>query len=259
MSTYIPAYKGYIADVPRVWFKRCDGRIFYFDEITQANASANVQYTEINAGWSLFPVAYLPGQSTMEISMTSGQFNGELFALANGTNFEADENYETFYTEHLTPDATSHAVTLKHTPKEATVSIAGMTEGTQAADETQEANATFAVDGATVTFPASIEGPVEISYVYVVDGAHVAMIDNKTSAIGEAVFKWPVYNSGDDCTEASIKGYVIMHVFRCRVTQMPGFDTSYKSAATNSVTWATLDAKRDDDKAYSIAYVGVDA
>jgi type 1 glutamine amidotransferase len=35
--TYIPAYKGYIADVPRVWFKRCsDGRVFYFDEITQA-------------------------------------------------------------------------------------------------------------------------------------------------------------------------------------------------------------------------------
>lgn len=56
MSTYIAAYKGYIADVPRVWFRRCDGRIFYFDEITQANASPNVQYTEINAGWSLFPM-----------------------------------------------------------------------------------------------------------------------------------------------------------------------------------------------------------
>ena len=34
-----------------------------------------------------------------------------------------------------------------------------------------------------------------------------------------------------------------------------GFDTSYKSAATNSVTWATMDPKRDDGKAYSIAYV----
>ena len=30
-----------------------------------------------------------------------------------------------------------------------------------------------------------------------------------------------------------------------------------KSAATNSVTWATMDAKRDDGKAYSIAYVNI--
>jgi len=262
MSTYIPAYKGYIADVPRVWFKRCDGRIFYFDEITQANASPNVQYTEINAGWSLFPVAYLPGQSTMEISMTSGQFNAELFALANGTEFKhikgTDEDaYKTFTTEHLKPDATSHAVTLKYTPTENSVSVAGMDQGTTAADEAEGKNATFSVSGTTVTFPASIpaDKEVEISYEYIVEDAHVAKIDNATSAIGEAVFKWPVYNSGEDCTDASIKGYLIMHVYRCRVTQMPGFDTSYKSAATNSVTWATMDAKRDDGKAYSLAYV----
>lgn len=261
MSTYISAYKGYIADVPRVWFKRCDGRIFYFDEITQANASPNVQYTEINAGWSLFPVAYLPGQSTMEISMTSGQFNAELFALANGTEFEKSTTYKTFTTEHLIPDATAHTVTLAHVPTENSVSIAGMDQGTTAADEVVAAegvepkNATFAVNEGVITFPASIAKEVEISYEYVVEEAHVAMIDNATSAIGEAVFKWPVYNSGEDCTDASIKGYLIMHVYRCRVTQMPGFDTSYKSAATNSVTWATMDPKRDDGKAYSIAYV----
>ena len=267
MSTYIAAYKGYIADVPRVWFKRCDGRIFYFDEITQANASPNVQYTEVNAGWSLFPVAYLPGQSTMEISMTSGQFNADLFALANGTSFGADASYTTYTTEHQTPDASTHAVTLANTPVANSISIAGMEEGTNAAEETPgtpasgddpevpPTNAKFAVSGKVITFPSSITGEVEISYEYVVSDAKVAQIDNATSAIGEAVFKWPVYNSGEDCTDAAVKGYVIMKVYRCRVTQMPGFDTSYKSAATNSVTWATMDAKRDDGKAYSIAYV----
>lgn len=49
MSTYVPAYKGYIADVPVVWFKRCDGKIFYFDEITQANATPQTNFTEVNA------------------------------------------------------------------------------------------------------------------------------------------------------------------------------------------------------------------
>lgn len=32
MATYMPSYGGYIADVPKFWFKRCDGRIFHFDE-----------------------------------------------------------------------------------------------------------------------------------------------------------------------------------------------------------------------------------
>ena len=49
MATYIPAYKGYIADVPRVWFKRCDKRVFYFDEITQCQATPNTQFIDINA------------------------------------------------------------------------------------------------------------------------------------------------------------------------------------------------------------------
>ena len=90
MATYVAAYKGYIADVPQVWFKRCDGEVFHFDEITQASANPQTNFTEINAGWSLYPVAYLPGQSTMEISMTSGQFNAELFSMANKVNFATD-------------------------------------------------------------------------------------------------------------------------------------------------------------------------
>ena len=165
-------------------------------------------------------VAYLPGQSTMEISMTSGQFNAELFALANGANFAADAAYTTYATEHLTPDASAHTITLANTPLANTVSIAGLTEGDQAGENT------FAVSAKVITLPEDVTGQVEVSYEYTVTGANVAMIDNATSAIGEAVFKWPVYNSGEDCTDASIKGYVIMKVFRCRVTQMPGFDTS---------------------------------
>lgn len=214
MATYIPAYKGYIADVPRVWFRRCDKRIFYFDEITQANVSPQTNYTEVNAGWSQYPVAYLPGQGTLEATMTSGQFNAELFALANGANFEADANYTTFTTEHPAYDSTAKTLTLQHTPVAGTVSIAGV----DAED--------FSVAAAVITFSEALGGvnngdQVEVSYEYQVTGAHVIQVDNKTSAIGEAVFKWPVYNAGDDCTESSIKGYVVMHLYRCRVTAMP--------------------------------------
>ncbi len=50
-NTYVPAYKGYIADVPQVWFKRCDGEVFHYDEITQASVNPQTNFTEINAGW----------------------------------------------------------------------------------------------------------------------------------------------------------------------------------------------------------------
>lgn len=33
MATYNPALKGYVADVPKVVMKRCDGAKFYFDEL----------------------------------------------------------------------------------------------------------------------------------------------------------------------------------------------------------------------------------
>ena len=220
-NTYVPAYKGYIADVPQVWFKRCDGEVFHYDEITQASVNPQTNFTEINAGWQLYPVAYLPGQSTMEISMTSGQFNAELFAMANKTKFAADASFTTFKTENLTPDATTHKVTLAETPVDGSVAIRGL-----------ELTTDFTVSGKEVTFTSeTITGPVEISYEYTVADANVIKIDNKSAATGEAVMKWPVYGAGDDCTDNAVKGYVVLRMYRCRVTQMPGFDTSYKSAA----------------------------
>ena len=47
MATFNQALKGYIADVPRVIFKRCDGAKFYFDELTAATVTANVETTDI--------------------------------------------------------------------------------------------------------------------------------------------------------------------------------------------------------------------
>lgn len=65
MSTYVKDFNGYIADVPKAYFTRCgDKRRFTFDKLTAATVTPNIQTTDINAGWSLFPVAQLPGQST---------------------------------------------------------------------------------------------------------------------------------------------------------------------------------------------------
>lgn len=50
-GTYIEAFGGYIADVARMWFKRCgDNRVFYFDELTNVSVAPQINTTEINAG-----------------------------------------------------------------------------------------------------------------------------------------------------------------------------------------------------------------
>lgn len=141
-----------------------------------------------------------------------------------------------------------------------TVSIRGLTETASTVEsgkfKVTSVEATQSVPAhSDIEFYTDETGPIEISYEYTIDTANVIKIDNKSAATGEAVMKWPVYGAGDDCTDNAVKGYVILRMYRCRVTQMPGFDTSYKSAATNAVTFSAMDAKKDDGEIYEIAYV----
>lgn len=261
MATFNQSLKGYIADVPRVVFKRCDGAKFYFDELTAATVSAEIQTTEINAGWSLFPVAVLPGQSTFTMNFTSGKFDTNLFSMANAIKdvpeSEADHAWRTNSTyvmsagERHTPD-TNHKITLQHTPVEGSLYIAGMEPVTTQTGTIISGK--YLVSGNEVTFSASDDIDfVDVVYDYQRE-VREAIITNKESAIGEAVCMWPVYGSGDDCTEADIIGYYVVKVFRARITQVPGMDTSYKTAATFQFELQALDAKRNDEGAYSTAY-----
>ena len=261
MPAYVKEFNGYIADVPRIWFKRCDGRVFYFDEITNATVSPQVNYTEINAGWSLYPVAYLPGQSTFEMSITSGKFEADLFVMTNATNFEDNASYQMPITEILTPDG-SNEVELAHVPVTGSVSIAGLEETAQTVT-TGKFKVTVTTSGsaqtAKITFYAGdIADTVTISYFYTV-AAREANIDNRSSARGEAIMKYPVYGSGENCTDSSIIGYVLVRVYNARVTTQPGFDASYKSPNTFQFTLAAMDAKRPDEATYSIAFVDKNA
>ena len=229
MATYNAALKGYVADVPKVVFRRCDGHAYAFTELTAATVSANIDTMDINAGWSLFPVAVLPGSSTFTMSFTSGQFDANLFAMANKVDYAANANYEMDTNERHTPDASTHKITLLHTPVTGSIFIDGMEEVTGSGTVTE---GKYLVNGAEITFSASDDiDYVDVIYKYV-QAAQEAIITNKESAIGECSCIWPVYGSGDDCSESAIAGYYVVKVFRARITAIPGMDTSYKSAAT---------------------------
>lgn len=262
MATYVAKFRGYIADVPKVIFDRCDGKRFAFDELTAATVTPNIETTPINAGWSMYPVAVLPGQSSFEMTLTSGQFDAELFSMANKVDYvhrggTGEETYALATSERYNVGA-DNVITLDHVAVPGTIYISGLeetseqtvAEGTYKVGTTQGDNAKT-----TITFAAADSLKfVEVVYDYEQE-AMEAIIDNKSSAIGQAACIWPVYGSGDDCTESDIIGYYVVKVFRARITTAPGFDTSYKSAATFQLTLTALDAKRNDGGCYSTAYI----
>jgi len=181
----------------------------------------------LNGGWSLFPLAVLPGQSTFTMSFTSAQFDADMFAMANKTEYKANANYEMDTAERHDLKA-DHTIELLQTPVAGSIYIANMEETT----ETTVPSGKYKVAEKTITFSADDDIDfVDVVYKYVKE-VQEAIITNKESAIGEASCIWPVYGSGDDCTESDIIGYYVVKVFRARITTVPGMDTSYKSAAT---------------------------
>ena len=170
--------------------------------------------------------------------------------MANATDYQSNANYAMPTSERHEIDA-NHQITLLETPIDGSVSIRGMEEVDTAPTKAGE----FQVNAETkkVTFYETEEGTIEVIYDYA-KAVQEAIIDNKSSAIGEASCVWPVYGSGDDCSESAIIGYYIVKVFRARITTAPGFDSSYKSAATFQFTLSAMDAKRNDEGAYSAAY-----
>lgn len=274
MASYIAAFNGYIADVPELWFKRCDGRIFHYDQLTSANMNIQQNTIDVNAGQDLFPVATLPGTSTCELTCTLGNFDTSLFELSEAVNFAENTSYEEYFTEKLAVDAATHTVTLAKdastypvssgsaTETYYNVSIAGLTQvakgGTVQTGQFVCSSSTTGTIVTTITFFAGdVDGKeIEINYQAVNDKVKEIVVDNKASAIGTAVAKYPVYSSGEDCTVSGISGNVIVRIFRCRVTGHPTLGGQYKSAATYDITFSAIKNNSTDNKgkAYSIAY-----
>ena len=141
---------------------------------------------DVNAGWSLFPVAVLPGSSTFTMSFTSGKFDADLFAMANKTEFKSNAAYEMDAAERYEPD-NAHQIELLQTPVEGSVYIAGMEPMSETGTIT---TGKYVVDGKTITFSTDDDIDfVDVIYKYVKE-VKEAIITNKESAIGECSCKF---------------------------------------------------------------------
>lgn len=167
---------------------------------------------------------YLPGQSTMEMSFESVQFDADLFAMANQQTFAADADYTTYRSEVCTVE-TGKTVTLDGTPISGSIRIGALKDGTGGELSVSDKVVTITDDN------IAVGDEVEVSYEEAVTGANKIEVANNTSAVGELVAKWPVYATGDETTNVGggVKGYVIMKIYKCRVTALPGLTDKLSS------------------------------
>ncbi len=156
-------------------------------------------------------------------------------------------------------------IEIPYQTKEGSIKIKGFTEATEETPETGKFTVTQGTGGAaktTITFFTDDckEGDMmRVAYRRRVVSASVTTVQtsNKT-ATGSLCVHWPVYSDGSDVAQSSVKGWLHMELPRVRVTAFPGFDTSYKTAATNSITFSAVDPKTANDQMYALTYEPLD-
>lgn len=263
MAVYLPKYDGYIIDNPNIDFVRCDGTVFSYDEVNTASVTNTNNVITITGGQGRSPLAYIDSDMTSEITFASSLFDLEMFAMANAVDVENGDfgtlesglyEVEDGLTVNLPFEVKANSVQIVRPRglEEATTAAAGKFTVAITAATAETAGATV------VTFntgDVAVGDTVRVAYIRrVVNASTVPVTTEATTAKGTLYAHWPVYSSGSDCSEGSIKGWLHLCMKRCRATALPGFDSSYKTAGTNSVTFSAIDAKRADKKFIEYTY-----
>lgn len=216
----------------------------------------------VSGGQGQYPIGFIDTDRGLECSFTNAMFDGDMFEIANAGSAVDGDSY-TLETKKYAVVADSKIV-LPFEVDVNSVYIRGLTLSTETTSKagSYTVSKSTATQGTpittTITFDstdAAVGDEVLVSYKRRIADAHDIIVNTNTaSAKGEAWMHWPVYSSGTDCTEAAIKGWIHVHVYRVRVTALPAIDSSYKTAATHAMTFTALDPQRADNKMYRVTY-----
>lgn len=244
-------------------FERCDGKVFSYDEVNTASINYTQENVSITGGQSSSPLAIIDTTKGIEVTFESSQFSMDMFAMANAENIkDSDENYDVLETKRfdVKDNGGKLQIEIPYKITDKSVKIRGLElmDGSTTPTtgkftlKVEDAKATIELASDDVTAGDSIR----VSYRRVVNqGSHTLSVSTtSTTAKGAVTWHLPVYSSGTDCTESSIKGMLHIVIYRCRVTALPGFSTSYKSASTNSATFTAIDPKRADGKFWDMTF-----
>lgn len=259
MAAYIKKFGGFIADVANIDFKRCDGTVYSCDTATATNMTPSANSISVTGGQGQYPIGFIDTDRGLECGFTNAKFDADMFEIASATTAE-DVAASTFETKKYSVE-TGLKIELDFEVVPETVYIRGLKYSSSDASTGSfkvEVSGESSPKKTVITFytgDVAVNDEVYVSYERKIANAHnIAVKTNTASAKGEVWMHWPIYSEGTDCTEAAIKGYVHVHVFRVRVTALPAIDSSYKTAATHAMTFTAIDPKRADGKMYEVTY-----
>lgn len=263
MPTYIGKYKGYVADAADIEFIRCDNKVFSCKEATATNITPGGDALTVTGGQSAFPLAFIDSTKTLDIGFTNAAFDMDMFEMT-GTE-AATDGAEDITISELVEIKKTGTTLYGHTSNVFKTTGAYYIGGLEYASGTTPAAGKFGVTtadegetGSKLLFnEADVAEGDTIMVLYTFSAANVHSVPVKTdspSAKGEVWMHFPLYSSGEDCTDSAIMGIIDVHIFRCRVTTPANIDTSYKTAATFPVQFSSIDPRRADKKMYEIIY-----
>lgn len=256
---YIAEVGGYIVDVPVIDFVRCDGTAFHYDEVTTASITNNANNLPITGGQGAFPLAVIDTDKTLELTFESAKFTSEIFAMANATSSRVED--AVIAEANLFDVAEGLKIEIPHVVKPELTKIKGLAY----AETIAEGKFTATADTAKTTITFN-EGDVAVGdtilvtyYRLVADATVVDVKTNSTTAKGSVWAHYPIYSDGADCANAALLGALHIHIYRARVSALPGFSNNYKSASTNGLTFSALDPRRADKKMFTFVVEKFDA
>lgn len=262
---WIDKYQGFMADVPDITFIRCDGTAFSYDTLTSASMTHNHNTITISGGTGSFPLAYIDTDSSLEFTFECAEFNLDIFEMANAVQIE-EGDFGAYESGRYEVES-GLKVTLPFETKTGSIKIRGLEEDTAAATGKFAVSITAsaaATEGKTViTFGSgdvTVGDTVRVVYQRrVVGAARVPVLTTSTTAKGALYANWNIFSDGGSCADATIKGVLHLVIYRVRVTALPGFSNSYKTASSNSLTFAAMDARRADKKMFDLIYEPMDS
>ena len=234
MAIYIPKYEGYIVDNPDQDFTRCDGVHFHFDEVNTASISRTNNVVTITGGQKSLPLAYIETDKTVEITFASSLFTMDIFMMANNAEIEVVDAGVDEAT--LVQVETGPKVVLPFEVETGSVYIRGLEETEE--ETAAEGKFKVAITASTADTAGKTEITLNASDVAVgdefrvfytrrvVNGYELNEYTDSTMAKGSLTAHWPLYSSGTDCSEATLKGMLHWLFYKVRATAAPGFDNS---------------------------------
>jgi hypothetical protein len=247
---------GFIIDTPSALIKTKKNDLI-IDKSTSGEISFSGDNIDINAGQGFLALASIPKSTKIEVKITNAEFSLNQLEMTSGGTVTIGAKEFSKYGDIFVVEATNK-ITIPEVAIVGSVRINGFTEVTTVV-ATGQFKVTIAASETTVQFFTDVAIGTEIKPSYkVLTAATVAGLSVKTTDVpgsGEVILTWPIYESEE--VESAIWATGQLVLYKAKINQSSKIGGAYKSASTFDINFSTLDARRQDKKAWDFNIVPI--